>query len=70
MPSLTTVDGTEAAFPAKLAYSVADAARLTSLSEAHLRNEIRAERLKARKIGKRVLILAESLHQYLSGEGN
>jgi excisionase family DNA binding protein len=50
----------------KLAYSVDEIAKLTSLSKPFLRNEIRAGRLKVNRFGSRVLVLAETLHEYLA----
>lgn len=52
----------------KIAYSVEEAAEQTTLSKSHIRNEIRDGNLKARKIGRRVLILKEDLQDYLRGE--
>ena len=52
----------------KIAYSVEEAAEQTTLSKSHIRNEIRDGNLKARKIGRRVLILNEDLQNYLRGE--
>jgi excisionase family DNA binding protein len=49
----------------KMAYSVEEVAEQTTLSKSHLRNEIRDGKLKARKIGRRVLILNEDLQAYL-----
>ena len=49
----------------KVAYSVKEAARETSLSVPHLRNEIRDKNLKASRIGRRVLILHDDLEAYL-----
>jgi excisionase family DNA binding protein len=51
--------------PHKIAYSVEELSNTTSLSKAYLRNEIRAGRLKARRFGRRVLILAEEVEHYL-----
>ena len=52
----------------KIAYSVEEISEQTTLSKAFLRNEIRAGDLKARKIGRRVLILKDDLMNYLNGE--
>lgn len=52
----------------KLAYSVEEISEITSLSKAFLRNEIRAERLKARLFGRRVLVTADALATYLQSK--
>jgi hypothetical protein len=57
-------EAAESITESKLAYSVEELSKKTSLSEAFLRNEIRAGRLKAKHFGRRVLILAESWRQY------
>lgn len=49
----------------KLAYSVKEAAKAISVSPSHLRSEINAGRLKAKKYGMRVLILDSELKAYL-----
>lgn len=49
----------------KISYSVADAAQMTTLSKAHLWNEIKAGKLKASRIGRRILILRDDLLVYL-----
>ena len=54
----------------KLAYSVEEISAQTSLSKAFLRNEIRAERLKAKLVGRRVLILKDDLQTYLEEKMN
>ena len=41
----------------KLAYSVAEASEITSLSKAFLRKEIKDKNLKAKLVNRRVLIL-------------
>jgi len=51
----------------KLAYSVAEAAEVTSMSKSYLRNEIRAKKLKAKLVGNRVLILNSDLQNWLEG---
>jgi excisionase family DNA binding protein len=48
----------------KLAYSVEEIADMTSLSKAFLRNEIRAQKLKAKRFGARVLILVSDWETY------
>jgi excisionase family DNA binding protein len=51
----------------KFAFSVEDVARATTLSKAYVRNEIRAGHLKAIRAGRRVLVPASALDEYLSG---
>jgi excisionase family DNA binding protein len=50
------------------AYSVADVAEQTSLSKSFVRNEIRAGRLKAKNIQRRVIILDSDLQNYLENQ--
>lgn len=52
----------------KLAWGLADIASQTGLSIGFLRNEVRAKRLLTRKFGRRILVLDEDLHRYLSKE--
>ncbi len=52
----------------KLAYSVEEISLMTSLSKAYLRNEIRAKTLKAKSVGRRVLILDADLQNWLQGK--
>lgn len=54
----------------KLAYSVNEIAEMTSLSRSYLRNEIRAKKLKAKKVGTRVLILLQDLNAYLENQND
>lgn len=54
----------------KLAYSVSEASERTSLSKAFLRNEIRAKKLKAKLVGRRVLILDADLKKWLEEKMN
>ncbi len=54
----------------KLAYSVAEASEITSLSKAYLRNEIRAKNLKAKLVGRRVVILDAELKTWLEEKMN
>lgn len=54
--------------PQKLAYSIKEACRATSLSRSTLYTHIAAGRLQARRIGGRVLIPAESLRALIAGE--
>jgi len=49
----------------KLAYSVEEISTQTTLSKAFVRNEITAGHLKARRFGRRVLVLNEDLQNYL-----
>lgn len=48
-----------------VAYSVEQVSERTSLSKAYVRKEIRAGNLKAKLIGRRVVILDTSLREYL-----
>lgn len=57
---------TEMTDQSKLAYSVDEIHRRTTLSKAFLRNEIRAGKLKATRFGRRVLVLTADLERYLS----
>lgn len=54
--------------PEPLAYSVADACRVSSIGKTRLYTLISEGRLKARKIGKRTLIPAASLRALIEGE--
>lgn len=47
------------------AYSVQQVSELTTLSKSFVRNEIRDGNLKGRRIGRRVLVLASDLENYL-----
>lgn len=51
-----------------LAYSVADACRVSTLCKSQIYNLIRAGRLEARKLGRRTLIPAQSLRALIEGE--
>ncbi len=53
---------------APLAYSIKEAARVSSLSKSGIFNLIAAGRLKTRKIGGRTLIPADSLRALIDGE--
>ena len=55
--------------PEPLAYSVADACRVSSIGRTRLYQLIGEGRLHARKIGKRTLIPAASLRALIEGEG-
>ena len=55
--------------PEKLAYSLSEAARVSSLGRSTLYRHIRAKRLQLVRVGGRSLIPATALHRHLSGEG-
>jgi len=55
--------------PEPLAYSVADACRVSSLGRTRIYQLIGQGRLKAHKVGKRTLIPAASLRALIEGEG-
>ena len=55
--------------PEKLAYSLSEAARVSSLGRSTLYRHIRAKRLQLVRVGGRSLIPATALHRLLSGEG-
>ena len=55
--------------PEPLAYSVADACRVSSIGRTRLYQLIGEGRLQVRKIGKRTLIPAASLRALIEGEG-
>ncbi|WJS98372.1 helix-turn-helix domain-containing protein [Novosphingobium humi] len=54
--------------PAPLAYSVADACRVSSIGKTRLYQLINQGKLKTTKLGKRTLIPAESLRRLIAGE--
>lgn len=54
----------------KLAYSVKEVSEMTTLSKAFVRNEIRAKKLKAKLVGRRVLILDADLKNWLEEKKN
>lgn len=56
-------------YPEPLAYSVAEAIRVSSIKKTRLYALIKEGRLEARKIGKRTLIPAASLRALINGEG-
>ena len=60
---IKTADG-----PAELVagFSIARAAAVACMSESHIRSEIRNGNLKAKKRGRKVIILPESLAAYLN----
>lgn len=53
--------------PAKLAYSIAEAADAISIGRSKLYTLIAEGRVETRKIGKRTVIPAASLHKLLEG---
>lgn len=55
--------------PQRLAYSIQDAVRVSSLGRSTLYRAISAGRLKVTKVGGRTLIPADALHSLLAGEG-
>lgn len=55
--------------PEPLAYSIADACKVSSIGKTRLYSLIAEGRLEARKIGKRTLIPAASLRALIEGEG-
>ena len=57
----------ESKFP-KIAYSIREAARASSLSRSTIYNHISAGRLQARRIGGRTIIPAASLQALIDGE--
>ncbi len=58
--------GTMADTSNRLAFSVEECAALTSISKAMLRKEIKAGRLKAKRAGRRVLIMKDDFLDYLN----
>lgn len=54
--------------PSKLAYSVREACQASSLGRTTIYNHIAAGRLKAKRVGGRTIIPAESLHALIAGE--
>lgn len=54
--------------PPKLAYSIKEACRASSLGKTTLYAHISAKRLRAIRIGGRTVIPAESLHALIAGE--
>ena len=52
----------------KLAYSVDEVAKKTSLSKAYIRLQISLGRIKVRRFGRRVLVLDEDLRNFLQGD--
>ena len=60
---------TEKPDPPKIAYSIKEACRASSLGRTTLYAHIAAKRLRAVRIGGRTVIPADSLHAMLAGEG-
>ncbi|HZU64590.1 MAG TPA: helix-turn-helix domain-containing protein [Novosphingobium sp.] len=58
-----------ACHPEPLAYSIADACRVSSIGKTRLYQLINEGKLEARKLGKRTLIPAASLRRLIAGEG-
>lgn len=54
--------------PAKLAYSIREACRASSLGRSTIYGHITAGRLRAVRVGGRTIIPAQSLHAFLAGE--
>ena len=54
----------------KMAYSVEEISEITSLSKSFVRNEIRDKKLRAKLVGRRVLILDTDLQNWLEGKEN
>lgn len=54
--------------PDKIAYSIREACQATSLGKTSVYAHIAAGRLKAKRIGGRTVIPAESLHALIAGE--
>lgn len=52
-----------------LAYSISEACKVSSIGRTYLYQLINEGRLEVRKIGKRTLIPAASLHALIAGEG-
>ena len=50
----------------QLSYSIAETVELTSLGRSSIFEEIRSNRLRARKVGRRTIILAEDLANFLA----
>lgn len=55
--------------PPKMAYSIKEASHASSLSRSSIYNAINSGSLKARRLGGRTVILADSLHAFIAGEG-
>lgn len=55
--------------PPKIAYSIREACHVSSLGRTTIYNHIAAGRLRANRVGGRVVIPAESLLALIAGEG-
>lgn len=53
----------------KIAYSVAEACAVSSLGRSTIYSLIAAGRLNARRVGGRRIVMADSLHALLTGDG-
>jgi excisionase family DNA binding protein len=53
--------------PIRLAYSFAELARMLPVTSAFLRREVARGRLRATRLGRRVVVLSADLNQYLEG---
>ena len=49
----------------KMAYSIKEASEMASISVSYIRSQIKTRELKAKLVGRRVLILKEDLREYL-----
>jgi excisionase family DNA binding protein len=54
--------------PATIAYSIKEAAKVSSLGRTSIYNHIKSGKLRAVRIGGRTVIPAESLHALIAGE--
>lgn len=54
--------------PPKISYSINEAAHASSLGRSSIYNAINSGRLQARRVGGRTVILADSLHAFITGE--
>ena len=52
----------------RIAYSIKEACQVSSLGRTTLYSHISAGRLRVKRIGRRTLVLAESLHALIEGE--
>lgn len=57
----------EPAATAKLAFTIPEAIKATGIGRTALYEEIKAGNLRARKRGSQTLILADDLHEFLTG---
>lgn len=56
--------------PSRKAYSIGEVSLQTSLSKGFLRKEVNAGRLKVRRFGRRVVVLADDLDLYLNRQAS